>query len=166
MWDVSLEFVLHWCPSGPLTLPPSIEKCSDRATPSVFATLDALSIGVGANSCGIHAVCHELGIDSSQNSFGYIAHWAGDGKSARSKLVCEKQKASLSRIRVHDLRHTAASQLLAEGIHPRVVQEMLGHSTISLTLGTYSHVLPTLHKDAADRVDALFSKPRSEPELE
>ena len=49
-------------------------------------------------------------------------------------------KAGLPRIRIHDLRHTAATQLLERGVHPKVVQEMLGHSTITLTLDTYSHV--------------------------
>jgi integrase len=46
---------------------------------------------------------------------------------------------------------------LEQGEHPRVVQERLGHSNIALTLGTYSHVTPTMHRDAADRMDALFS---------
>jgi len=66
------------------------------------------------------------------------------------------RRAGLPRIRVHDLRHTAASLLLAQGIHPKVVQEMLGHSTITLTLSTYSHVLPSLHRDAAKAMDSLF----------
>lgn len=65
-------------------------------------------------------------------------------------------KAGLPRLRVHDLRHTAATLLLAKGVHPKVVQEMLGHSTITLTLDTYSHVLPALHAEAAAQMDALF----------
>jgi integrase len=68
--------------------------------------------------------------------------------------------ADLSRIRVHGLRHTAASLLLAEGIHPKVMQEMLGHGTVTLTLSTYSHVLPSLHRDAATTMDALFPSRR------
>jgi len=51
-----------------------------------------------------------------------------------------------------DLRHTHATLLLAEGVNPRVVQERLGHSQVSLTLGTYSHVLPDLQREAAERV--------------
>lgn len=54
--------------------------------------------------------------------------------------------------RFHDLRHTAASLLLKDGIHPKVVAEMLGHATTNLTLDTYSHVLPGLGKEAADRL--------------
>ena len=65
--------------------------------------------------------------------------------------------AGLPRIRFHSLRHTAASLLLAQGSHPRVVMEMLGHSTIALTMNTYSHVFPALERDAADRMNALLS---------
>ncbi len=71
--------------------------------------------------------------------------------------------AGLPRIRVHDLRHTAATLLLARGVHAKVVQELLGHSTITLTLDTYSHVAPALHAEAAARMDAIFT-PRREGE--
>jgi integrase len=66
------------------------------------------------------------------------------------------QTAGLPHIRLHDLRHTAATLLLAQGVNPRVVMETLGHSQISLTLDTYSHVLPTLQQDAADQMDAAL----------
>jgi len=65
--------------------------------------------------------------------------------------------AGLPRIRFHSLRHTAASLLLAQGTHPRVVMEMLGHSTIALTMNTYSHVIPALERDAADRMNAILT---------
>lgn len=67
------------------------------------------------------------------------------------------KKAALPRIRFHDLRHTAATLALKEGVHPKIVQEMLGHSQISITLDTYSHVLPTMQKEAAARMDGLFA---------
>lgn len=63
-----------------------------------------------------------------------------------SKLLKE---ANLPSIRFHDLRHTHATLLLQAGAHPKVVQERLGHSNISITLDTYSHVLPTMQKEAA-----------------
>lgn len=66
------------------------------------------------------------------------------------------KEAGLPRIRIHDLRHTAATQLLERGVHPKVVQEMLGHSTITLTLDTYSHVIPGLHVQAAKEMQRLF----------
>jgi integrase len=65
-------------------------------------------------------------------------------------------RAGLPRVRVHDLRHSCASYLLAKGTSPKVVQELLGHSTVTLTLNTYSHTLPTLHAEAARHMDDLF----------
>lgn len=64
--------------------------------------------------------------------------------------------AGLPRIRVHDLRHTAATLHLARGENPKVVQELLGHSTIALTMDTYSHVTPAIHAAAAGKMQSLF----------
>lgn len=61
--------------------------------------------------------------------------------------------ARLPKMRFHDLRHSCASLLLAEGVSPRVVMEMLGHSRISVTMDTYTHVMPALMTDAADAID-------------
>jgi integrase len=68
------------------------------------------------------------------------------------------QKAGLPDIRFHDLRHSAATLLLSEGVHPKVVQELLGHSTISITLDVYSHVLPSMQQDAIGRLNTTLSK--------
>ncbi|MDQ6946005.1 MAG: site-specific integrase [Actinomycetota bacterium] len=65
--------------------------------------------------------------------------------------------ASLPHVRVHDLRHSTTSMLLEAGTHPKVVQDLLGHSTIQLTLDTYSHVTPALHQQAARTMDMLLS---------
>ena len=72
-------------------------------------------------------------------------------------LVQALADAGLPRVRVHDLRHTTASILLAAGTHPKVVQDLLGHSTITLTLDTYSHLTQPLHEQAARTMDALLS---------
>lgn len=66
------------------------------------------------------------------------------------------RNAGLPDIRFHDLRHTAATLMLQQGIHPKVVQERLGHANIMLTLNTYSHVLPSLQKEAAEKMDNLL----------
>jgi len=66
------------------------------------------------------------------------------------------KKADLPDIRFHDLRHTAATLMLQQGIHPKVVQERLGHSNISLTLNTYSHVLPSMQDAAAEKMDEFL----------
>ncbi|MGA6933250.1 MAG: tyrosine-type recombinase/integrase, partial [Pseudolabrys sp.] len=56
----------------------------------------------------------------------------------------------------HDLRHTHATHMLMSGVHPKVAQERLGHSSIAVTMDTYSHVLPGMQEDAAKKVgDAL-----------
>ncbi len=65
--------------------------------------------------------------------------------------------AGLPRMRFHDLRHGAASLLLAQGVSPRVIQDMLGHSTITTTMSVYAHVIPELQRDAAARMDAILS---------
>jgi integrase len=62
----------------------------------------------------------------------------------------------LPRIRFHDLRHTHATHMLANGIHPKVAQERLGHSSVGITLDLYSHVLPGMQEDAAAKVDAAI----------
>ncbi len=59
------------------------------------------------------------------------------------------------RIRLHDLRHGWATMALAAGVHPKVVQERLGHANIGITLDVYSHVTAGLHDDAAERVAGL-----------
>ncbi len=57
----------------------------------------------------------------------------------------------------HALRHTNATLLLLQGEHPKVVQERLGHSTVSMTMDIYSHVLPRMGKAAADKLEALLA---------
>jgi integrase len=63
--------------------------------------------------------------------------------------------AGLPRMRIHDLRHTAATHLMNRHVHPKVVQELLGHSTITITLDTYSHVLQPLAKEASAQMSSL-----------
>jgi integrase len=64
--------------------------------------------------------------------------------------------AGLPPIRLHDLRHTHATLALAAGVHLKVVQERLGHSSISVTLDTYSHAIPALQEEAAAKVSRLL----------
>ncbi len=60
-------------------------------------------------------------------------------------------------MRYHDLRHAAASLMAAQGVPPRVCMEILGHSQISTTMEIFAHVAPELQRDAAERIDAVFS---------
>ena len=70
------------------------------------------------------------------------------------------KRSGLPAIRLHDLRHGWATMALSAGVHPKFVQETLGHANIGITLETYSHVTGSLHDDAAERVAALFSDAR------
>ena len=79
---------------------------------------------------------------------------------ANTELTRALAAAGLPHIRVHDLRHTTATVMLAAGIHPKVVQELLGHKTIATTLDTYSHVLPVLHGQAVRLLDEWLDEPR------
>ena len=56
-------------------------------------------------------------------------------------------------VRFHDLRQTCATLLLGKGVHPKLVQELLGHSNVSVTLDTYSHILPGMGNQAADAME-------------
>ena len=66
------------------------------------------------------------------------------------------KKAELPHMRFHDLRHSAATILLTMGVHPKVVQELLGHSQISMTMDIYSHVLPSMQQEAMTRLNEAF----------
>ncbi len=69
--------------------------------------------------------------------------------SVRTTFARILRAAGLKRIRLHDLRHTAATLMLRAGVNPKVVSDRLGHSTISITLDIYSHVLPDMQRDGA-----------------
>ncbi len=85
---------------------------------------------------------------------------AVDETAASRRFGRLQDEAQIPRRRVYDMRHTAASLLLAQGVAPRVVMEVLGHSTYQLTMDTYSHVMPTLLKDAADAMDRALTPKR------
>ena len=70
------------------------------------------------------------------------------------------RRTGLPRIRFHDLRHTHATQGLLENIHPKIISERLGHSSVGITLDTYSHVLPGMQEEAVTRIDALLARAR------
>lgn len=75
---------------------------------------------------------------------GRHAQWFG---SERSNYLL------LPDIHFHDLRHGTVTLLLSQGVHPKVVQELLGHNQISMTMDTYSHVLPTMQQEVMSKLD-------------
>lgn len=76
------------------------------------------------------------------------------------------EKANVPAIRFHDLRHTHATLMLKQGIHVKIVSERLGHSNISVTLDTYSHVLPHMQEEAADAIGSLLFDKKSSKRAE
>ncbi|MCX4423033.1 MULTISPECIES: tyrosine-type recombinase/integrase [Streptomyces] len=87
-----------------------------------------------------------------------------DPRSLNRMLTILCRDAGVRRVRVHDLRHTCASLLLAQGVDARTIMETLGHSTITMTLDTYAHVMSTTLKAAADRMDDALKLDDSEEE--
>lgn len=80
-----------------------------------------------------------------------------DERNLRREFVAIRKVAGIPHMRIHDLRHTFASLLLAQKVPAKVVQEMLGHSQITLTLDTYSHLIPGLQEDAARKLNAVLA---------
>lgn len=75
-------------------------------------------------------------------------------RSFRPILIQSKLKG----VRFHDLRHSSATLLLGAGVHPKIVQERLGHSQIGITMNIYSHVLPSMQREASGKLDGLLRK--------
>jgi integrase len=72
-----------------------------------------------------------------------------------SRLI---KASGLPHIRFHDLRHSAASILLAKGVNPKVVQELPGHSSIKMTMDIYSHLIPPLRSTVKDLMNDAFEE--------
>lgn len=90
-----------------------------------------------------------------------IGHPLRRGNFRKRSFLGLLKESGLPPIRFHDLRHSAATLLFSQGVHPKIVQELLGHSQISITLDTYSHVLPSLQQESANKIDHVFLSPKS-----
>jgi integrase len=95
----------------------------------------------------------ELDLVFSNSFGGYI-----EPSNLRVMFKRVLKSAGLPDMRFHDLRHSAATLLLSMGAHPKLVQELLGHSTISITMDIYSHVLPSMHREMMDGLDDFFKR--------
>ncbi|MFD0048902.1 tyrosine-type recombinase/integrase [Actinomycetes bacterium NPDC127524] len=89
-------------------------------------------------------VCTSIGTPVNPNNL----------KKTYHKLIKE---AAVPLIRFHDLRHTHATLLLSQGVHAKVISERLGHSNIKTTMDIYSHILPNMQEDAANKIDILLT---------
>lgn len=89
------------------------------------------------------------------NQFGRVLDTGNFTNREFKKLLCE---AGINKpVKFHDLRHSHATMLLLAGVHPKIVSERLGHSTVQMTLDTYSHLLPDTQETAARALDGLFA---------
>jgi integrase len=127
-------------------------------TPGARRPVDLLAIATDA----LHA--HHARMLAEGHPHGRIFCDTDGGPVRKSNLVRRSfrpllRRAQLPRIRFHDLRHTHATLLLQAGVHPKVVQERLGHSDIGLTLNTYTHVVPSMGRAAAVQLNALLVAP-------
>lgn len=98
------------------------------------------------------------GVGRERNTLGH--HQRGSNIDRRTWHPIRERAGIPESVHFHDLRPTAASHRLAVGVHPKVVQERMGHSDISLTMNTYSHLLSGLQSDAVERLSGLDLKPR------
>lgn len=92
---------------------------------------------------------------------GFVCAW-DDGRPYRPHYIADMFRSSVKNlgypvIRFHDLRHTHATILLSKGVNPKIVSERLGHSTVSITLDIYSHVLPNIQKEAVEKLNSIFN---------
>jgi site-specific recombinase XerD len=69
-----------------------------------------------------------------------------------------KKAGMPAQVRTHDLRHTAAAICISAGVHPKKIQEMLGHSSITVTLDIYGYLFESLHQETADLLDVVYRK--------
>jgi integrase len=107
----------------------------------------------------------QLGVRQTDDSF-VVAQYDGrplQPNSLTHEWVRLLKKIGLPRLRLHDLRHAHATHLFVSGVHPKIAQERLGHSTVAITLDLYSHVLPGIQEGAVAQVDTALQDAIARP---
>ncbi len=141
---------------GGLVLVPPKSRAGRRVVPMPAQLVDALKSHRAAQSAE-RLVAGSMWVDSGM-VFATVTGKPLDPRADHRQWQALLRSADVPPARLHDARHTAATLLLTQGVPARVVMELLGHSQITLTLGTYSHVSPELSRDAAKRMgEALWA---------
>jgi integrase len=117
---------------------------------------------VSPTCSGPQATYWRLGLNATATNIS--ARWACNvmrlNAQARLKLLTHAvtgfMKARGGKVRLHGLRHSHASHMLAANVHPKIVQERFGHSSVATTMDIYSHLMPNMQEDAAAKVDAAL----------
>jgi integrase len=141
---------------GPMFVPPKSAK-SRRSVALTTYTVETLKRHKAAQDdekMNLQTSWNDHGLVFPNQSGDFIHPWILT-KGLLKKML---KKAGLPSIRFHDLRHTCATLLLTKGVHPKIVQELLGHSTISITLDIYSHVLPNMQKEVVKAMEDLLDQ--------
>jgi integrase len=146
----------------------------DRGTLSVVATLEGWRDGVAiiaepkTSRSRRHVELGDAAVEALRRhrqrspGIGFV-FTRPDGRPLSRPMVggawrSRRLRAGVPAVRFHDLRHTAATLMLSRGVHPKIVSEMLGHSTVAITLDLYSHVTPTMQREAASVMNDLLSQ--------
>lgn len=148
--EIAITGTLHWQGSGYTVEPPKTRRSRRVRVPPVVV-----------------AILRQHHQDQGQPQDGFVFHNAARQPLQRETITKrfhrEAHRAGLPEIRFHDLRHTAATILLSEGAHFKVVQEMLGHSSATTTLNTYAHVTQTMQDEAAARMQRFLVESTAPP---
>jgi integrase len=151
-----IRHTLHHVKGGTWRLTAPKTKTSRRKIELPASTVDAL------RAHRARQLAERLQVGELWEDHGFI--FADEiGRPLRASHLHERsfllplKRAGLPRIRIHDLRHTAATLLLTNGVFVKQVSEMLGHANVAITMTVYAHVLPTMHKEAAAVMDRLVS---------
>jgi integrase len=136
---------------GPIFEPPKNGK--GRNVPLTGAAVEALRDHLARQM-------REIGEGYEDNGLVFASH---TGKTMSASNIVNRhlkpllKRTRLPRIRLHDLRHTCATLLLIKGVNPKYVQELLGHANISITLDTYSHVIPGMGNQTVAAMEEIFT---------
>ncbi len=136
-----------------MTLEPTKSRTSRRAIPLGAGTLEVLR----AHRERMEAEGH-LGASVFCTPHGDALRASNLTRRSFKPLL---RRAGLPNVRFHDLRHTAATLMLAAGTHPKIVSERLGHATVTIAMDIYQHALPSLQREAAEDVERLLSEGRT-----
>lgn len=148
---------LQRTPEGPVFTPPKSARSRRQVllTPTAIAALRRHRIRQAEDRLAAGSAW-----DDQELVFANTVGRPLDGPTVTKAFQAALVRANLPRIRFHDLRHTAATLLLGRGIHPKIVSEQLGHSQIAITLDLYSHVTPTMQRDAAAAIESMLGGAR------
>jgi integrase len=139
---------------GPVFAPPRVPRAvGASSSPATRSTAEALRrhrAAQNAHRLRLGTLWEDQDLVFPNRTGGAMRPWSLTG-GPYLKLL---KRAEISqKVRFHDLRHTCATLLLLKGAHPRLVQELLGHASISITMDTYSHVLPGMDDGLADMME-------------